>query len=132
MYVCVSTLVGRNPGLYAAARSGVDEVATEAFHWIAEMTGASRTRWALGLEARSRALVSGPDAEPHFREAIDLLGGTRVRTELARAQCGTIRLKLFKVGAIIIRNTRRVIFHFSSAYPWKSLFLLDAHRLARE
>jgi DNA-binding CsgD family transcriptional regulator len=70
----------------AAARSGVDEVATEAFHWIAEMTGASRTRWALGLEARSRALVSGPDAEPHFREAIDLLGRTRVRTELARAR----------------------------------------------
>ena len=53
-------------------------------------------------------------------------------TKLARAQCDTIRLKLFKVGAVIVRNTRRVAFHFSSAYPWKALFLLVAHRLARE
>lgn len=70
----------------AAARSGATEVATEAFHWIAAMTGASRTTWALGLEARSRALISSADAEPHFREAIDLLGRTRVRAELARAR----------------------------------------------
>jgi DNA-binding CsgD family transcriptional regulator len=70
----------------AAARSGATEVATEVFHWIATMTGASRTAWALGLEARSRALISGADAEPHHREAIDRLGRTRVRTELARAR----------------------------------------------
>src|SRR5207244_2431733 len=62
------------------------EVATEAFDWIAEMTGASRTTWALGLEARSRALLLGEDAEPSYQEAIDLLGRTRVRMELARAR----------------------------------------------
>jgi DNA-binding CsgD family transcriptional regulator len=70
----------------AAARSGATDVATDAFSWIAAMTGASRTTWARGLEARSRALISSRDAEPNFREAIDLLSGTRVRTELARAR----------------------------------------------
>lgn len=44
-------------------------------------------------------------------------------TELARAQCGTIRLKLFKIGAVIIRNTRRIKFLFSSHYPYQDLFI---------
>ena len=35
-------------------------------------------------------------------------------TELARAQVGTIRLKLLKIGAVITRNTRRVRIWFSS------------------
>lgn len=51
-------------------------------------------------------------------------------TELAKAQCGTIRLKLFKIGASVLRNTRRIRFHFSSAYPYKCLFFLVAERLA--
>jgi hypothetical protein len=53
-------------------------------------------------------------------------------TALAAAQCGTIRLKLLKVGAVIIRNTRRVRFHLPSAYPYQSLFLRVARRLALE
>ena len=44
-------------------------------------------------------------------------------TELEKAQCGTIRLKLFKIGAVIIRNTRRIRFLLSSAYPYQALFL---------
>lgn len=43
-------------------------------------------------------------------------------SELEKAQCGTIRLKLFKIGAVIIRNTRRIRFLLSSAYPYQSLF----------
>ena len=43
-------------------------------------------------------------------------------TELARAQCGTIRLKLFKVGAVIVKNTRRIRFLLSSSYPHQQLF----------
>jgi Transposase DDE domain group 1 len=43
-------------------------------------------------------------------------------TELARAQVGTIRLKLLKIGAVITRNTRRVRIWFSSAFPLKDLF----------
>jgi hypothetical protein len=53
-------------------------------------------------------------------------------TELARAQCGTIRLKLLKIGAIVVRNTRRIRFHLSSACPYQQMFFLVAHRLARE
>ncbi len=53
-------------------------------------------------------------------------------TELAHAQCGTIRLKLFKLGSVIIRNTRRIRFHASSAYPYQDLFFLIARRLAIE
>ena len=50
-------------------------------------------------------------------------------TELARAQVTTIRLKLFKIGAVISRNTRRVRIALSSAYPYRELFRLAAARL---
>lgn len=71
----------------AAALSGATETAAEAFTWIAEMTGASRSEWALGLEARSRALISSTTlAEPLYLEAIDRLSRTLVRTELARTR----------------------------------------------
>jgi hypothetical protein len=43
-------------------------------------------------------------------------------TELARAQVGTIRLKLLKIGTVIVRNTRRIRLLFSSAYPYQELF----------
>jgi hypothetical protein len=43
-------------------------------------------------------------------------------TELAQATCATIRLKLFKVGAVVIRNTRRVKLLLSSSYPYQALF----------
>ena len=38
-------------------------------------------------------------------------------TALARAQCGTLRLKLLRIGAIVLRNTRRIRLLLSSAYP---------------
>ena len=50
-------------------------------------------------------------------------------TELARAQVTTLRLKLLKVGAVILRNTRRVRFLLSSAYPHQEIFRLAAARL---
>ncbi|MFC1497104.1 IS1380 family transposase [Verrucomicrobiota bacterium] len=53
-------------------------------------------------------------------------------TAMANAQCGTIRLKLLKIGCVIIRNTRRIRFHASSAYPYQTLFLDVARRLAIE
>lgn len=51
-------------------------------------------------------------------------------TELAKAQCGTIRLKLLKIGAVIIRNTRRIVFHLSSAYPYQKIFITVVNRLS--
>jgi hypothetical protein len=43
-------------------------------------------------------------------------------TELARAQVGTIRLKLLKVAARVVVSVRRVVFHLSSSYPSRELF----------
>jgi hypothetical protein len=43
-------------------------------------------------------------------------------TELANAQVDTIRLKLFKIGGVVIRNTRRVRIMLSSAYPYQAIF----------
>ena len=45
-----------------------------------------------------------------------------VGTELARAQAGTIRLKLLKIGAVVLRNTRRVRRLLSSSYPYQNIF----------
>jgi DNA-binding CsgD family transcriptional regulator len=70
----------------AAARSGMRESAARAYHRLAEMTSASGTDWALGLQARSRALLSeGEAAERLYREAIDRLSRTQLRLDLARA-----------------------------------------------
>ena len=52
-----------------------------------------------------------------------------VGTGMAHAQCGTIRLRLLKIGAVIVRNTRRVRFMMSSACPDQELFYLAAARL---
>ena len=43
-------------------------------------------------------------------------------TELARAQAGAIRLKLLKIGTVIVRNTRRIRLFLSSAYPDQAVF----------
>ena len=51
-------------------------------------------------------------------------------TDLARAQVATIRLKLLKIGAVILRNTRRVRFLLASASPYQNLFRLAVQRLA--
>lgn len=51
-------------------------------------------------------------------------------TELARAQCGTIRLKLLKIGAVLVRNTRRVRFLLAASCPYQELFAMAVARLA--
>jgi DNA-binding CsgD family transcriptional regulator len=70
----------------AAARSEDMERAKSALERLADATSAARTDWALGIEARSRALVSDrKTAERFYREAIDRLRRTRLRPEIARA-----------------------------------------------
>lgn len=44
-------------------------------------------------------------------------------TRLAKATCGTIRLKLFKVGARIKVSVRRIMIHLATACPYKDVFL---------
>ncbi len=68
-----------------ATRCGMTDLATDAMKRLATKTQATRTDWALGIEARARALLAeGADAEPWFRTALEHLGRTRVRAELAR------------------------------------------------
>ncbi|HXB15227.1 MAG TPA: AAA family ATPase [Solirubrobacteraceae bacterium] len=71
----------------AASRSGEAELAREASARLSEHVGASPTDWGLGVDARARALLSEDDAAGAlYREAIDRLGRTRLRPELARTQ----------------------------------------------
>jgi ATP/maltotriose-dependent transcriptional regulator MalT len=70
----------------AGVRSGATDEASAALDRLSERTRASGTDWALGIEAASRALLSGRrDAEPLYREAIDRLGRSRGVVHLARA-----------------------------------------------
>jgi len=70
----------------AAARCGEMEVARRALERIKERNSVIATDWGLGMEARSRALVStGDTAEGLYREAVDRLSRTRLRPDLARA-----------------------------------------------
>jgi DNA-binding CsgD family transcriptional regulator len=70
----------------AAVRSGERQLAGLALERLAETTSAAGTDWALGIEARSRALLSdGEAAEALYREAIERLSRTSIRVQLARA-----------------------------------------------
>jgi len=71
----------------AASRIGRGDRATEALQFLSASTSASGTPWALGVEARSRAvLAEGDAAEQLYRQAIDRLEPTRLRVDLARAR----------------------------------------------
>ncbi len=85
----------------SAVRTGKTDLAADALDRLAGKARACGTDWALGIEARSRALLSEPDiAEREFREAVGHLSRAQVRAELARAHLlygewlrqGTIRL----------------------------------------
>jgi DNA-binding CsgD family transcriptional regulator len=85
----------------AAVRAGRPAVAAEALERLSESTQASGTDWALGVEARSRALLStGSTAEALYLEAIERLDRSPVRPEAARAHL------LF--GEWLRRQNRRV------------------------
>ena len=70
----------------AAVRTGQTEIARDGLGRLSAMTAIEGSDWAKGLEARSRALVSeGQEAEHHYAEAVERLGRTQLRPELARA-----------------------------------------------
>jgi len=69
----------------SAARAGRTDLAAEALQRLTTKAQACRTDWALGIEARSRALLSTGDiAERQFRKAVGHLSRARVHGELAR------------------------------------------------
>jgi DNA-binding CsgD family transcriptional regulator len=85
----------------AAVRSEDTARARGALERLAEATSAAETDWALGIAARSRALLSeGEAADRLYQEAIERLGRTRLRPELARAH--------LLYGEWLRRNGRRV------------------------
>ena len=55
------------------------------------------------------------------------LGGT----DLVKANCGTIRLKLLKIGALITVSVRRVKIALASSCPQQEVFAIAHHRLRR-
>ena len=72
--------------LEAATRCDEADLAQTALERIAAATAVAPSAWALGIHARSRALVSeGEAAERLYRDATETLGSTRLRPELARA-----------------------------------------------
>jgi DNA-binding CsgD family transcriptional regulator len=71
----------------AGVRCGEEQLAAQAAGELAESTTASGTDWALGVLARSQALLAvGREAEELYREAIDRLQRSRATTQLARAR----------------------------------------------
>jgi DNA-binding CsgD family transcriptional regulator len=85
----------------AASRTGKPEQAQSAVEELVERTDASGTDWALATQARCRAVLSGVDeAEALYREAIERLGPTRLRLDLARAR--------LLYGEWLRRQSRRV------------------------
>lgn len=70
----------------AAVRSGDPRLAHEALERLEKTTQPSGTDWALGIEARARALLSeGASADDLYSEAIERLGASRLPPVLARA-----------------------------------------------
>lgn len=70
----------------AAVRADRPAEAAAALDRLVSRADAGGTEWALGMAARSRALLSaGPGAEDHYREGIERLGRCRMATHLARA-----------------------------------------------
>ena len=83
-------LVAHNWGLgelvEAGVRSGRIDLATEAHQRLARKAFSSGTDWALGMEARCRAMIAdAEEAENSYRLSIEHLGRTTVRSELARS-----------------------------------------------
>jgi DNA-binding CsgD family transcriptional regulator len=69
----------------ASVKSRQTQPARAALERLEQSTTVAGTDWALGIEARCRALLSnGPAADDRYREAIDRLSRTRFRPELAR------------------------------------------------
>jgi DNA-binding CsgD family transcriptional regulator len=70
----------------AASRTGNAAATTDSLEWLASNTRASGSDWALGIEARSRALLNhGDAAESLYGEAIERLSRTSLRVDLGRA-----------------------------------------------
>jgi DNA-binding CsgD family transcriptional regulator len=107
----------------AAVRTDSPEVAAAAVERLSASARAAGTDWALGIEARCRALITDDDgAEPLYREAVDRLGCTRLRLELARAH--------LLYGEWLRRERRRVDAREQLRTAYEMLTAMGVHAFA--
>lgn len=99
--------------LYCARGEAENRIKAQQMDLFSDRT--SCTKW---FPNQFRILMSG--LAYILMEAIRRLSLSK--TELAFATCGSIRLKLLKIGAVVTRNTRRVRMLLSSSYPYQKLF----------
>lgn len=122
----VTSLVG-DPGylyeeIYCARGEMENRIKEQQLHLFADRTSAHEfdvNQLRVLLSAAAYVLME------HIRR-VGLAG-----TELARAQCQTIRLKLLKIGAVVVRNTRRIVLHMASGYPFAGVFEQTVRRLMK-
>jgi DNA-binding CsgD family transcriptional regulator len=69
----------------AASRTGDDSLVKAALEWLSERTLVTPTEWALGIEARVRALLNDGETESCYIESIERLERTGFRAEVARS-----------------------------------------------
>ena len=87
---------------------------------FSERTSAHRwwaNQWRLLLSSLAYTLMEG-------LRRLGLAG-----SQLGRGQCHNLRLKLIKIGAVVVRNTRSVYFHITESFPYQDLFMVVMRRL---
>jgi DNA-binding CsgD family transcriptional regulator len=105
----------------AAVRERADDLAAQGLRRLEQRARAAGSEWALGMLARSRALVStGEEADALYRESIDRLGRCRIAVHLARAH--------LLYGEWLRREQRRIDArdHLRTAYEMLHRFGIDA------
>ena len=90
-------------------------------HYRTQKTWSRRRR----VVAKAEHLAKG--ANPRF--VVTIREVALVDTDLARAQAGTLRTKLFKIGALVKVSVRRIYVRLSSAFPRQALLALALSRL---
>jgi DNA-binding CsgD family transcriptional regulator/tetratricopeptide (TPR) repeat protein len=107
----------------AASRSGQPDAGMEALEILAERARVTRTDWAWGTAARSRALLTdGPAAEEFYVEAVERLSRSRMRVHLARAQ--------LIYGEWLRRQGRRIDARAQLRAAWDSFVAMGAAAFA--
>ena len=106
--------------LYCARGEMENRIKEQQLGLLADRTSASywwANQWRVLLSGLAYILIN------HIRDT------ALKKTELARAQVSTIRLKLLKIGGVVIRNTRRIRLLLSSSYPYQEIFQRVCHQL---
>lgn len=120
----ITNIVGDAQKLYDqryCARGEMENRIKEQFMLFADRTSAQRwwtNQWRMLLSALAYTLL-----EAYRRICLK-------NTAMARAQCETIRIKLVKIGAIIIKRASVIRLHLSASHPMREIFIASVRALA--